>query len=177
MTMNSDYRELFPSLEYLGSATRYVDEIAHIIDQAPLFDDLKLSEVEALCGFMHCFGAPRDENLMIEGTPGDFLLIILTGAVQVSRKGGNSAATAISIVGPGASLGEMSMIDGEPRFASCITVEPTDFAVLSRHDLNEIMVRMPHLGSMFLLLLLKVMTKRLREASNRLLPLIAGPAV
>jgi CRP-like cAMP-binding protein len=172
--MKSDYRDLFPELEYLGSATRYVEDITGIIDQAPLFDDLKLPEVEALCGFMECFGAPRNVSLMEEGSQGDFLLIVLTGAVKVVKRAGDGSPKTIATVGPGASLGEMSMIDGAPRFASCVTVEPTDFAVLSRHDLSQVVASMPRLGNKFLLLLLQVMATRLRDASNAMLPHMAG---
>ena len=176
-TMNSNSRELFPSLEDLGSATRYVGEIAEIVEHAPIFDDLTLPEVESLCGFMHCFGAPREVTLIAEGSQGDFLLIILTGSVKVVKQAGAGTLATVATVGPGASLGEMSMIDGEPRFASCITVEPTDFAVLSRQDLNEVLLSMPRLGNKLLLLLLQMMASRLRDMSNSLLPHIAGTSV
>jgi len=175
--MDFNYRNLFPSLECLGSATNYVDEIAGIIDQVPLFEDLTLPEVELLCGFMQCFGAPRDTALITEGSAGQFLLIVLTGSVKVTKKAADGTQTTIATVGPGASLGEMSMIDGAPRFASCITVEPTDFAVLSHQDLEEILLNMPRLGNKFLLLLLQVTNRRLRETSNSLLPFIAGISV
>ena len=175
--MKSAYRDLFPSLEYLGSATRYIAEITEIIDQVPLFDELELAEVESLCAFMQCFGAPRGVTLISEGGEGGFLLIVLTGKVKIVKRSADGDATTIAVVGPGASLGEMSMVDGQPRFASCITVEPTDFAVLSRHDLGEVVHNIPRLGNKVLLLLLQVMTRRLRDASNRLLPHIAGATV
>ncbi len=177
--MKSSYRyqDLFPSLEYLGAATRYIDEICEIVDRVPLFGDLEIPEVESLCAFMHCFGAPRGVTLITEGREGGFLLIILTGKVKVVKQSADGIATTIDVVGPGASLGEMSMLDGQRRFASCVTVEPTDFAVLSRDDLGEIVHNMPRLGNKFLLLLLQVMAGRLRSASNRLLPHIAGATV
>jgi CRP/FNR family transcriptional regulator, cyclic AMP receptor protein len=171
------YQELFPSLEHLGSATRYIAEITDIVDQIPLFGDLEIAEVESLCSYMQCFGAPRNVTLISEGATGEFLLIVLTGKVKVVKHSGSEVETTIAVVGPGASLGEMSMVDGEARFASCITVEPTDFAVLSRDDLGEIVHNMPRLGNKFLLLLLQVMTSRLRNASNRLLPHIAVESV
>jgi hypothetical protein len=55
-----------------------------------------------------------------------------------------------------------------------VTVEPTDFAVLSRHDLSQVVASMPRLGNKFLLLLLQVMATRLRDASNAMLPHMAG---
>lgn len=174
--MNSVYRELFPALEYLGSATRYKNEISEIMDRVQLFGDLKIPEVESLCGFMQCFGAPCDVTLITEGSEGNFLLIVLTGKVRVVKHTDGEART-IAMAGPGVSLGEMSMIDGEPRFASCITVEPTDFAVLTRQDLNEVLLNMPRLGNKLLLVLLQMMTARLRRTSNSLLPHIPVASV
>jgi len=167
--MNATHPGLFPSLEFLGSASKYVSEIFDLIDHIPIFEDLKLSEVESLCGFMDCFGAPRDTTLFTDGQEGHFLLIILTGKIQVVKH-----ARIIATVGPGATLGEMSLIDGEPRFASCITVEPTDFAILTRQAMIDIMLNMPRLGNKLLLVLLQMMTRRLRETSNNLLPHIAS---
>lgn len=174
--MSLSCRDLYPSLQYLGSATGYVEDILEIVDKLLLFEDLRLPEIESLCSFMHCFGAPRDTTLLQEGGEGDYLLIVLTGSVKVVKKAPDGEKT-FAVVGPGASLGEMSMIDGEPRFASCITVEPTDFAVLTRRDMNEILANMPRLGSKFLLVLLQIMTGRLRQASVNSLPNLSGASV
>jgi CRP-like cAMP-binding protein len=178
--MDSSCRELFPSFEYLGSARRYVDEISEIVDQIHLFEDLNRSEVETLCSFMPCFGAPRGATLIAEGSEGDFLLIILTGSVRVVKRAAGGSEDDIATVahlGPGASVGEMSMIDGRRRFASCKTAEPTDFAVLSSRNLHEILHSAPRLGNKFLLLLLQMMARRLRDTSNNLMPHITGVTV
>lgn len=167
--MSQSSHSHFAALESLGSATRYVEEILEIVDRLPLFEDLRLPEIQSLCDFMHCYGAPRDTVLLSEGDEGDFLLIILTGSVKVT-KGCEGGEKSFAVVGPGATLGEMSLVDGAPRFANCVTIEPTDFAVLTRADLNQILVNMPRLGNKFLLLLLHLMTRRLRHANQCLLP-------
>jgi CRP-like cAMP-binding protein len=71
----------------------------------------------------------------------------------------------------------MSLIDGAQRYASCVATEPTDFAVLTRSALNEIFLDNPRLGNKLLLLLLQLMTRRLRDTSDRLLPHLGGMAV
>jgi CRP/FNR family transcriptional regulator, cyclic AMP receptor protein len=173
-----DYAERYASMEYLGPASGYMAEIMEIIDRVILFEDFSVSEIEALCGYLHCYGAPRGVCLLNEQDQGDYLLIVFTGSVVVSRRAdAGSGAKILATVGPGASLGEMSMIDGQPRFASCVTARPTDFAVLSRHDLNQVLVDRPRLGSKFLLILLQLMTRRLREAQVKLLPHIVSAAL
>jgi len=71
----------------------------------------------------------------------------------------------------------MSLIDGQTRFATCISTEPVDFAVLDRKALNEVLVSQPRLGNKLLLLLLQLMAKRLRDSGASLLPHIGSSVV
>ena len=71
-------------------------------------------------------------------------------------------------IGPGDTLGEMSMIDGEPRFATCVAVEPSLIAVLSRDALAIIILEQPMLGAKILMQLSVMLSQRLRQTSLRL---------
>jgi len=108
---------------------------------------------------------------------GDFLIIILTGQVEVIKEADDTQKKLVTRVGPGSFLGEMSLIDGQRRFASCITMQPTDFAVLTRQKLNTILADHPQLGAKLLLVLLQLMTTRLRDATTRMLPTILGGSI
>jgi CRP-like cAMP-binding protein len=66
----------------------------------------------------------------------------------------------------------MSMIDGEPRFATCIAVEPCLIAVLDRESLARIIVEQPLLGAKVLMELVLMLSHRLRATSQRLLGLL-----
>lgn len=160
----------FAGFEYLGKATRFAQEILEVIDHVSLFEEFSNQEFEALCDFMVCYTAPRHGVLIREGNFGDFLVILLTGKVNVVKQANDGSTKFIAAVGPGASLGEMSLIDGQARFSTCIATEPVDFAVLDRKALNDILVAQPRLGNKLLLLLLQLMAKRLRESGARLLP-------
>jgi CRP-like cAMP-binding protein len=175
-------RPLLPALQgltTLGSASRYEQEIFQLIDHIQLFEDLGLAEVSQLCGNMECFSAKRGDVIMKEDDDGDFLGIILTGEVSVVKHGDNAQDKdrLLAVVGPGTSLGEMSLINGKPRFATCVAREPTDIAVLTRDTIYDILVLHPSLGNKVLLILLQITSQRLRETSNRLLPFIGSTAV
>ena len=72
-------------------------------------------------------------------------------------------------VGPGATLGEMSMIDGEPRFATCIAIDTTTIAVFGRNSMVKIIMEEPALGAKILIKLVTLLSQRLRETSVSLL--------
>jgi len=156
--------EPYPQLQNLGSASLYFDEILSI-ERVKLFEDFSNEEIEALCRYMMCYAAPSGCRLLQEGDEEDFLLLILTGKVSVIKQMESEGSRSITVAEPGMSLGEMSLIDGSTRFASCDAIIPTDFAVLSRASLNAIFVQMPRLGNKLLLVLLKLMTTRLRDTS------------
>jgi CRP-like cAMP-binding protein len=126
---------------------------------------------------MECFSAKRGDVIMKECDDGDFLGIILTGEVTVFKNSADGEAKQLAVVGPGASLGEMSLINGKPRFATCIAKEPTDIAVLTRDTIYDILVLHPSLGNKVLLILLQITSQRLRETSSRLLPFIGSAAI
>jgi CRP-like cAMP-binding protein len=159
----------YPNLQRLGSASLYLDEILEI-EHVKLFEDFSKDEIEALCRYMACFAAPTGYRLIKEGDEGDFMLLILTGKVSVLKQTEASEEHRLAVAIPGMSLGEMTLIDGSPRSASCVTMAPTDFAVLDRIVLNTILVKMPRLANKLLLVLLQFMTKRLRETSSQIVP-------
>jgi CRP-like cAMP-binding protein len=69
----------------------------------------------------------------------------------------------------------MSMIDGEPRFATCTAAETTTFATLSRDAMVKIIVDEPSLGTKLLIKLVTLLSARLRLTSQNLIGQMVGP--
>ena len=166
----------YSDIKFLGNAEGFLDDILENIDDFKLFEGFDPNEVKVLSQFMQCYAAPRDCTLLEEGCDGDFLLLVLTGSVIVVKIVPGYGVNQIAKVGPGASLGDLSLIDGRTRFATCITSAPTDFAVLTRDALNEILILYPRLANKFLLVLLQIMTVRMRETSDSFLPIVYSSA-
>lgn len=164
--MNDAANKMYSDLNKLGSAENYMDEIYEIIHQIRLFDDFNMDEIKALCHYLRCYAAPRHYPLLKEGERGDFMVLILTGSAEVRVDIPGLGNEKIAELLPGSTVGETSMIDGEPRFITCIATAPTDFAVLSRDSLNQILMQAPRLGNKLLLTLLQLLSARLREAYN-----------
>lgn len=170
-------RPLLPALEglvHLGNGSSYEEEFFELVDRISLFQELSKDEISRLCAKMECFCAKRGEIIARENDDGDFLCIVLTGEVAILKENADGEQKVLSVIGPGAAFGEMSIIDGKPRFASCVAREPTDFAVLTRDTIYDILLLEPSLGSKVLLLLLYHSLERLRETGDRLLPFIDG---
>lgn len=159
-------------LEFLGDAIRFTDQIHALIPKCPLLENFSPAEVRLLAHFMCVYRAGPGTQIIQEGEGGDFLLMILEGRVEVHKRDRWNTPQLIAEVEAGRTLGEMSMIDGEPRFATCVAVDAVLFAVLDRESLARIIVEQPLLGAKILMELVLMLSQRLRATSSRLLGLL-----
>jgi CRP-like cAMP-binding protein len=161
-------------LEPLGDATRFASQIHSLIPKCALLENFSTAEVKLLTHFMEMYKAGPSLEIIREGEAGDFMLMILEGKVDVLKRDKHNTPQLIATVDAGKTLGEMSMIDGEARFATCVAMEPVVLAVLDRESLARIIVEQPMLGSKILMELVLMLSQRLRTTSQRLLGLLDG---
>jgi CRP-like cAMP-binding protein len=159
-------------LEYLGDATKFAAQMHALIPRCALLENFSPAEVELLAHFMDVYRAEPPAEIIREGDGGDFMLMVLEGRVEVHKRDRWNTQQLLAAVDAGRTLGEMSMIDGEPRFATCIAAEPTMIAVLNREALARIIVEQPLLGAKILMELVLMLSQRLRATSQRLLGLL-----
>jgi CRP/FNR family cyclic AMP-dependent transcriptional regulator len=96
-----------------------------------------------------------------EGDHGDTVFLILSGLVKVYAVGSEGKEVALNFLGPGEIVGELAM-DGEPRTASVMTLEPTAVAAISRLQLQDTIRANPN----FALQLISMLIKRTRRATK-----------
>jgi CRP-like cAMP-binding protein len=125
---------------------------------------------------MNVYQAPAGVEIIREGESGDFMLMMIEGKVEVVKQDRANMPQVIAVVEAGKTLGEMSMIDGEARFATCVSVEPTVLAVLDRENLARIIVEQPMLGAKILMQMVLMLSQRLRATSGRLLQMLDAQA-
>ena len=159
-------------LEYLGDATKFAGQIQALIPKCTLLEHFSLSEVSTLAHFMDVYRAEAAMEVIREGDGGDFMLMMIEGRVEVLKRDRWNTPQLLATVEAGRTLGEMSMIDGEARFATCIAAETTLLAVLDRESLARIIVEQPLLGAKILMELVLMLSQRLRATSERLLGLL-----
>jgi CRP-like cAMP-binding protein len=161
-------------LEHLGDATKFSAQIHALIPRCDLLENFSPAEVRLLAHFMDVYRAPTAAEIIHESEGGDFMLMLLEGKVEVQKRDRWGAQQVIAVVEPGKTLGEMSMIDGEPRFATCVAAEPSLVAVLNRESLARIIVEQPMLGAKILMEIVLMLSQRLRATSSRLLLALDG---
>ncbi|HEY2337945.1 MAG TPA: cyclic nucleotide-binding domain-containing protein [Burkholderiales bacterium] len=160
-------------LEHLGDATRFSQQIHALIPKCSLLENFSPAEVRLLAHFMDVYRARPATEIIREGDGGDFMLMVVEGKVEVLKRDRWNTPQLLAEVEPGKTLGEMSMIDGEARFATCVAAElPVLIAVLDRESLARIIVEQPLLGAKILMELVLMLSQRLRATSQKLLGLL-----
>ncbi len=103
----------------------------------------------------------KDVVMLQEGDHGDTLYIVLAGRVKVFATGADDREIVFDIHGPGEYVGEMAL-DGGPRSASVMTLEPTTCSVVTRVTLKDHISKHPE----FAFELLAKVIRRARRATE-----------
>lgn len=162
-------RQELARLTCLGSASDMVDVLLDMLGHSKFFEDFTLDDIRRLSQFMTVYRAEAGDTIIREGNTDDFMLLILEGRINIVKTDAHGERHPMASVGPGATLGEMSMIDGEPRFATCIAIDVTTFAVFARDSMVRIIMDEPQLGAKILIKLVTMLSQRLRDTSSSLL--------
>ena len=196
-----------------------------LLQNAPLLQDFTPAEADILGASMRLIRADPGQVIIQEGEAGDWMLLILRGTVDVTKRieaaplagaepardGLNKAfeqavsraslastertpafdaasslvnslpgtqddagfiVSRVAVVKRGASIGEMSMLDSEPRYATCTALEQVEAAALGRHEIAVLIRDHPGVGAKLLVTITQMMAQRLRNTSNQLVKLL-----
>jgi CRP-like cAMP-binding protein len=103
-----------------------------------------------------------NEVLFLAGDTGDGCYRVEDGLLKVAMVSRAGSERILAFLGPGAIVGEMSIIDGLPRSASVVAVRPAVLSFLSRADFEDFAKKHPEVYQSLVTLL----AARLRETDT-----------
>ncbi|MFN2587347.1 MAG: Crp/Fnr family transcriptional regulator [Actinomycetota bacterium] len=98
-----------------------------------------------------------------EGEVSDRIVLLLRGRAKIATVTEDGKEVMLGVRDPGDLLGEFSAIDGEPRSANVIAMEPVEALVLESGSFREWLTEHPRTA----LLLLEMVLARLRDADRK----------
>lgn len=153
-------------LEILGSGVASSAKIASMLEEAQMLKDFEWAQIEALANYVQLYRAAPKTVLFREGDRGDFMCIVLEGKLEVHKEDNQRVDKTVSTVLPGRSLGEMTIVDGEPRSATAVVVQTSTLALLTQQNFKRIMEEKPALSAKLLLEIARLLSQRLRLTSG-----------
>lgn len=159
-------------------ATRPITEVPDLAVKAAEFlrttsPNFALTHQEATCiaSLMRLVLYPAGTTLFSAGDASNsgYMLLLLEGDVSVDTGNvGNAAKVDISVIGPGALIGELALLDGAPRSATCTAVSPVIAAGLSAGGLQRLIEQFPQVAVKLVIYIAQSASDRLRSLSDQL---------
>lgn len=128
----------------------------------PLFDGLPEKCLAWLAERIHSHTYPANTNLVTADQPGEVVYLIVEGTIKIHIEQTSGADVILAILGPGDTLGEMSLIDSAGRSASALTLEESTLLWMDRLTFQECLQVSPAVA----VNLVKIMTVRVRLANE-----------
>ncbi len=134
-----------------------------LVARIPLFATLEPEARKPLANLMRVRRYSARQVVVWEGETGGSLFLSLTGYFKAITTGSDGKEMLLSVMGPGEVFGELSVLDGQPRSASVVTLEPGELASIERPALFELMATSPRLA----IGLIEVLAQRVRTLTKR----------
>lgn len=147
---------------------------AEMLDETKWSNEFIWDDIEILAEYMDIFKVPRGVTVFEQGDTQQFMGLVQRGKVEILKEDSKRNRRLISIIGPDKTLGEMALIDGQPRSATAITSEETVMFILTKTRFEEMSDARHKVWGMLLLKLCKLMSQRLRETSGELVDFLGN---
>lgn len=135
-----------------------------LLAKVPLFAYLRTDQLSRLAPLLEPVAWAKGERVFDMGDMGLELYILTSGHVGISVDPDPTRQVFVNELRAGECLGEMALIDNEPRSATAHVLEDTQALALDKDRLHGLLMSYPELG----IGMLRALSQRLRAVSSRL---------
>jgi CRP-like cAMP-binding protein len=141
-------------------------EKVEFLKSVPIFSELKDDTLAQLSRSGSVQSFSKESIILSEKEAGSALFIIISGKVKISRISteDDDKEVILSILNPSDFFGEMSLLDGLERSATCTAMEDSKILIIQRNDFLKLLEDHPEVS----IALLQELTQRLRAAGMKI---------
>jgi len=130
----------------------------------PLFEGLHADELKRLNDLLRRRTFPAGTRVMSAQQPGESIFLLLEGSVKIQLDREDGTDITLALLGPGDTVGEMSLVEREGRSANVVTLEDTTFLWMDRASFLDCLQSMTQLTYN----LVRQLSSRLRLANQKI---------
>jgi CRP/FNR family transcriptional regulator, cyclic AMP receptor protein len=134
------------------------DRRTELLGACRLFSGVDPKDLAAVAGRAVEVEFPADRVIARQGEIGTGFFLVVDGSVRVVRDGEE-----VAVLGPGEFFGELSVLDGLPRIAQVVAIEPTRCLALPTWEFEQALLEIPTLA----LAILRGLAGRLRSVTEQ----------
>lgn len=109
-----------------------------LLKKVPLFADLPEEDLRALCASAEEVRLNQGQQLFAEGDPGDRAYVVTEGTLEVV-KASVGRQVLLNVLGPGSVVGEMALLEHNPRMASVNAQTDSHLLAITKDQLDELL--------------------------------------
>ena len=133
-----------------------------VLKNVALFQGMSDRELDMLLSLTTTKKLKKRAYLFRRGEPGNALFAVLEGRLKATGEGRDGKEMVLSVMDPGEVIGEIALMDQEPRSATVQAVEDVTLLTLHRRDLLPFLERNPKAA----IKLAAVLAKRIRNLTE-----------
>ena len=118
-------------------------EITKNLTKYELFEGLPDEVIGELGKKITALSLKKNEILFHQGDPGDALYLIRSGWVKIIKEDVEEGEVVLNHIGPGGIIGEMAIIDEEPRSSGIVAISDVEMLVLKSDDFMNLLNEQP----------------------------------
>jgi CRP-like cAMP-binding protein len=145
-----------------------LEEISSMLIDCDLFNHLSPAELRAAAHYFGISKIAQDEVIFDEGNVGSFMCIVHSGSIAVIKANLNQEMVEVVKLGHGRAFGEMAVLDGERRSATCKAAEGCILLTISKEALDKMVEEHPRIAARIIRAIAISLSRRLRMAVGQL---------
>ncbi|MBC2655434.1 cyclic nucleotide-binding domain-containing protein [Pseudomonas sp. MSSRFD41] len=153
----------------MSEPTLLNNEIRDWLMDCGLFDQLLPADFNAAAGYFSINSIAQGDVIFHEGDAGSFMCIIHSGQVAVQKRGHDGQLVSVATLRSGRAFGEMAVLDGERRSATCVAATDCQLLNLGKDSLEKMLNDAPKIAAKIIRALAVSLSRRLRMADGQLL--------
>lgn len=148
-----------------------LDEISDMLMDCDLFKKLPVHDVHAVARYFGLSELEKGETAFREGDMGAFMCIVGSGDISVLKSNLDGKTVTLATLRKGRTFGEMALLDGERRSATCIASTDCVLLTLSQDSLDRMLDEAPRTAANVIRAVAIALSRRLRMADGKLVDL------
>lgn len=145
-----------------------LDEIRDLLMDCDLFKNFPAHDIQAAARYFGLSELEEGESVFCEGDAGTFMCIIGSGDIAVLKSNLDEKKVTLATLHEGRTFGEMALLDGERRSATCVAATDCVLLTLSQDSLDKMLAEAPRTAANVIRAVAIALSRRLRMADGKL---------
>lgn len=151
--------------------SQILGEIGDLLMDCDLFRNFPAHDIQAVARYFGFSELKKGESIFREGDAGTFMCIVGSGDIAVVKSNLDGKRITLATLHEGRTFGEMALLDGERRSATCVAATDCALLTLSQDSLDKMLTEAPRTAANVIRAVAIALSKRLRMADGKLVDL------